>query len=186
MAKVIKKHQKGPSGKRRIGGPLRRNNIHGIKDNIPGIIIDGDVVYRNIAHWLGVASPVAHSIRSDFDILQASNHGISKKSIDHLAVYMGISRKVMAEHIFDVSVKTMERKKPNEKLDKKTSSHALEVAKIFQHAFEVFGNEEKAKLWINRENQALNNNKPVDLFDTLTGLNMVNDVLGRIEEGVYS
>jgi uncharacterized protein (DUF2384 family) len=28
--------------------------------------------------------------------------------------------------------------------------------------------------------------KPVALFDTMTGLNMVNDILGRIEEGVYS
>ena len=28
--------------------------------------------------------------------------------------------------------------------------------------------------------------KPIQLFSTLTGLNLVNDVLGRIEEGVYS
>lgn len=55
-----------------------------------------------------------------------------------------------------------------------------------QHAFEVFEDEEKAKQWLNRENRALNGAKPVLLLDTLTGINMVNDVLTRIEEGVYS
>ena len=49
-----------------------------------------------------------------------------------------------------------------------------------------FEDEEKVKHWVNKENRALNGMKPVSLFSTLTGLNMVNDVLGRIEEGVYS
>ena len=62
----------------------------------------------------------------------------------------------------------------------------LEIAKVVQHAYEVFRDEEKVKVWINRENKALNNMKPVQIFDTLSGLNMVNDILGRIEEGVYS
>ena len=80
----------------------------------------------------------------------------------------------------------MERKGPKEKLDRRTSSHALEIAKLLQHAFEVFEDEEKVKRWINKEHKALNGMKPVILFSTLTGINMVNDILGRIEEGVYS
>ncbi len=55
-----------------------------------------------------------------------------------------------------------------------------------QHAFEVFEDEEKIKRWINTENRALNGMKPLALFDTLTGLSIVNNSLGRIEEGVYS
>jgi uncharacterized protein (DUF2384 family) len=39
---------------------------------------------------------------------------------------------------------------------------------------------------MNKENRALNNMKPVQLLETMTGINMVNDILGRIEEGVYS
>jgi uncharacterized protein (DUF2384 family) len=55
-----------------------------------------------------------------------------------------------------------------------------------QHGFEVFEDEEKLKHWVNKENKSLNGARPVLLFSTLTGLNMVNDVLGRIEEGIYS
>ncbi len=89
----------------------------------------------------------------------------------------------MAEDILDLSIKTLERKADSDRLDKKTSGHTLEIARIIHHAYEVFEDEEKVKKWINTENRALNNMKPVQLFDTFTGLGMVNDVLGRIEEG---
>ena len=137
-------------------------------------------------YWLGIPLATAKTMHSDFDIVKLSAIGITKSSINSLASHIGISRKNMAEDIFDVSVKTMERKGSKTRLDKKTTSHALEIAKVMQHAYEVFRDEEKVKLWVNRENKALNNMKPVQIFDTLSGLNMVNDILGRIEEGVYS
>lgn len=136
-----------------------------------------------IASLLGL---VAKTIVSNFDMIRLGADGITKDSVNTLASHIGISRKNMAEDIFDISVKTLERKDGNTRLDKKTSSHAVEIAKVVQHAYEVFQDKEKVKLWINRENKALNNLKPVQLFDTLSGLNMVNDILGRIQEGVYS
>lgn len=139
-----------------------------------------------IIHWLGGKAMLPHPIRSDFDLLFAGSEGIPKSSVDELANHLGISRKSMAEDILDLSVKTLERKAPADKLDKRTSSHALEIAKLLQHAYEVFEDEEKIRRWINKENRALNGMKPLGFFDTLTGLNMVNDILGRIEEGVYS
>jgi putative toxin-antitoxin system antitoxin component (TIGR02293 family) len=85
-----------------------------------------------------------------------------------------------------MSIKTLERKKPADKLDRRISSHMLEIARIMVHALAVFEDADKLKRWLHKENKALNNMKPVHLFSTLTGLNLVNDVLGRIEEGVYS
>ena len=136
------------------------------------------------AHWLGISR--SKKIASYLDYIKLSNTGITKASINTLADYMGVSRKYISENIFDLSVKTMERKEDNEKLNRKISSHALEIAKLVQHAYTVFRNEEKMKRWLNRENRALNNMKPVELLDTLSGLILVDDVLGRIEEGVYA
>ena len=168
--RVREKKKKAEKKERKSKRAVRRNSAM-----IPGI-----------GYWLGVTRSVAMAIHSDFDIIRLGHSGITKAAIDQLAVYMGISRKVIAEDIFDVSVKTLERKAPGTKLNKKISSHALEIAKVMQHAYEVFEDNDKIKLWINRENKALNNMKPVQIFDTLSGLNMVNDILGRIEEGVYS
>lgn len=147
---------------------------------------DEHKIEQGLVRWLGGAIAVGSSIESDFDMITTGSAGIPKSSLDILCTYIGVSRKNMAENILEVSVKTLERKSPTDKLDKKISSHALEIARLMQHAYEVFEDEEKAKTWISRENRALNGKKPVELFDTLTGLNMVNDVLGRIEEGVYS
>jgi putative toxin-antitoxin system antitoxin component (TIGR02293 family) len=139
-----------------------------------------------IMRWLRVPGLVTKKITSDFDIINLGFSGITKAAINTLAQHLGISRKFIAEDIFDISVKTFERKEDSGKLDRKTSSHALEIAKVLQHAYEVFRDEEKVKRWFNRENKALNNFKPVELFNTLSGLSMVNDILGRIQEGVYS
>jgi putative toxin-antitoxin system antitoxin component (TIGR02293 family) len=139
-----------------------------------------------IARWLGGKALVKLDIRTDFDIIRASESGITKASVDELSRSIGVSKKDMAEEILSVSVKTLERKDPSDKLDKKLSSHALEVARVMQHAYEVFEDEEKAKQWLNRANRALNSVAPIHLLDTMTGINMVNDILTRIEEGVYS
>lgn len=138
-----------------------------------------------LAFWLGLAKKPFRSF-SDFDIVNLAHEGITKRSMDYLAAALGISRKTLAENIFDISVKTLERKDPKAKLDKKTSSQAIEVARVLQHAYSVFRDEEKVKRWLNHPNRALNDKPPVQLFDTLTGINMVNAILGRIEEGVYT
>lgn len=85
-----------------------------------------------------------------------------------------------------MSVKTLERKKDDERLGRHISSHIIEIAKVVHHAFEVFEDEEKVRGWLAMPNRSLNGMRPLEFFHVLTGLNMVDDVLGRIEEGVYS
>jgi putative toxin-antitoxin system antitoxin component (TIGR02293 family) len=140
----------------------------------------------SFVHLLGGKSIVTKPIRSEFDIIDLSNDGLTKASLDALIGHLGISKKAFSENILDASVKTLERKKSTDKLDKHTSSLVIEIAKVVEHAFAVFENEEKVKSWLSTPNKALNNIKPIDLFYMPTGLNMVNDILGRIEEGVYS
>ncbi|MGZ3999323.1 MAG: type II RES/Xre toxin-antitoxin system antitoxin [Mucilaginibacter sp.] len=135
---------------------------------------------------LGGQTIVNHPIRSEFDLISLSNEGISKASLDALTGHLGISKKAFSENILDTSVKTLERKKSTDKLDKRTSSHIIEIAKVVEHAFDVFEDEASVKQWLNAPNRALGGVKPIDLFYIPTGLGMVDDVLGRIEHGVYS
>jgi putative toxin-antitoxin system antitoxin component (TIGR02293 family) len=149
---------------------------------MPLVVTPGE----RLLSWLGGNNKVKRNILSDFDVLSLGESGISKASAEYLALQLGLTRKAFAEEILDMSIKTLERKKPADKLDRRISSHMLEIAKIMVHALAVFEDADKLKRWLHKENKALNNMKPVQLFSTLTGLNLVNDVLGRIEEGVYS
>lgn len=129
---------------------------------------------------------LAMDIRSGFDLINLSNLGLKKASLDALIGHLGMSKKAFTENILNISVKTMERKKSDDLLDKRTSSYIIEITKVVEHAFAVFGDEEKVQRWLNTSNKALNQMKPIDLFEIPTGLDMVNRILGRIEEGVYS
>lgn len=135
---------------------------------------------------LGGKDLIGISLLSGFDLIALSHQGISKASLETLVSNSGISKKDFIENILDLSVKTIERKKSIDKLDRRTSSHILEIAKVMAHAYAVFEEEEKVKKWLNTPNRALNNLKPIALFNMQTGLQLVDQVLGRIEEGVYS
>jgi len=97
------------------------------------------------AHWLGISGAASKKINSYLDYIKLTDAGITKASINTLADFIGVSRKYISENIFDVSVKTMERKEDKEKLSRKISSHALEIAKLVQHGYTVFRDEEKTQ-----------------------------------------
>jgi putative toxin-antitoxin system antitoxin component (TIGR02293 family) len=140
----------------------------------------------NLVYLLGGTELIREKIKSAFDLITLSNKGIKKASLDALVGHMGMTKKNFAEDILNLSVKTLERKKGDDLLDKYTSSHIIEVAKVVEHAFEVFEDETRVQKWLNTPNRALNQMKPLELFYIPTGLSMVDQVLGRIEEGVYS
>jgi putative toxin-antitoxin system antitoxin component (TIGR02293 family) len=140
----------------------------------------------NFVHLLGGKTVLTKLIRSEFDIIALSDEGITKASLDALIAHLGISKKTFSENILNTSVKTLERKSATDKLDRRTSSHVIEIAKVVEHALAVFENENKVKSWLSAPNRALNQKKPIDLFYIPTGLGMVDAILGRIEEGVYS
>lgn len=140
----------------------------------------------SLVYLLGGADLIREKIKSVFDLITLSNKGIKKASLDALVSHMGMTKKNFAENILNLSVKTLERKKADDLLDRYTSSHIIEVTKVVAHAFEVFEQEEKMQKWLSTPNRALNQMKPLDLFYIPTGLAMVDNVLGRIEEGVYS
>lgn len=140
----------------------------------------------NLIYLLGGTELIPEKIKSAFDLIMLSNKGIKKASLDALVGHMGMTKKSFVENILNLSVKTLERKKDTDLLDKQTSSQIIEVAKVVEHAFEVFEAEERVQKWLNTTNRSLNGMKPVELFYIPTGLAMVDQILGRIEEGVYS
>lgn len=126
------------------------------------------------------------SIRNYYDLVLLSRTGISKASAESVISFTGMSKKSFVKDILNLSVKTLERKQDNDKLDKRTSSLVIEVARVLEHTYEVFNDKEQVKRWLSKPNKALHGNTPLSLFSTLTGISMVQDVLTRIEEGVYS
>ncbi len=70
-------------------------------------------------------------------------------------------------------------------LDKRTSEHIIKLAELSSRGTEVFENEEKFKRWLNTPIGAFQGKKPIEYIDTITGIEMILDELGRIEHGIF-
>jgi len=58
--------------------------------------------------------------------------------------------------------------------------------RIVERASEILGGQEEALRWLNAPNRALGGQPPTVLLETDHGLQQVEEILGRIEHGVYS
>ena len=134
---------------------------------------------------LGGRHFMAHKPKTSLEFYGAVRRGVPKLSIDFLAQVMNIPMTKMAI-LLNLSYKTLTRKNKVDLLDTPVSSHAFEIAETIAKGLGVFEDEERLNRWLNKENRALNGAKPYDLLDTSAGIKLVNGILGRIEEGVYS
>lgn len=124
------------------------------------------------------------NLDSRIDFINLSRKGLSMSIFKKIQQYTSLTTKEISE-ILPVSERQLVRYKDDHVLRKDISSHLIQLVELFERGFEVFG-EEKFKKWIRSEVRALGNNSPIELLDTSIGVQMVNDILGRIEHGVYS
>ncbi len=60
------------------------------------------------------------------------------------------------------------------------------LAEILAHAIALFGSRREAEEWLVRPAMALDERSPLDLLATPAGLQLVEDLLQRLEYGVYA
>ena len=123
-------------------------------------------------------------LNSRLDYVRLSRDGIPMKIFHKVLEYTSLSNKEIAT-MLPVSERQLTRYEDTHVLRKDISSHIIQLIELFEQGYEVFG-KEKFGLWIRTENRVLDNMKPIDLMDTAIGINMISDIIGRIEHGVYS
>ena len=84
-----------------------------------------------------------------------------------------------------VSRTTLIKKKGDEKFDQPTSERILILAEFISFGQEVFESRERFNTWLKTPSSAMSGKAPLELLDTLYGIEEVKKELGRIEYGVY-
>jgi putative toxin-antitoxin system antitoxin component (TIGR02293 family) len=125
------------------------------------------------------------NFQNEMDYVILSRNGILKNAVNNMAHKFGITQEKICQ-LLHMSARNFQRIKEDAPLDIYTSEQTIEMAKIYAKASEIFADDEATKQWFKTPNYALGNQTPIDLLDTSFGVKMVNDVLGRIEHGVYS
>ena len=122
---------------------------------------------------------------SHLDFIAAGARGIPKLAVANLADVLDVPMKDMAM-LLNLSYKTLGRKKDTDALDVLSSSMSIEIANTVTRGLSLFEDAEKLNRWLHKENRALKGITPFSLLNTPTGIKIVNQLLGRIEEGIYS
>jgi putative toxin-antitoxin system antitoxin component (TIGR02293 family) len=97
----------------------------------------------------------------------------------------GLNREEISSAL-DLPPRTLARRKQERRLRRDESDRLFRLVRIASQASEVLGGEGKAGRWLHTPNRALGGKPPLELLDTDLGSRQVEEVLGRIEHGVYS
>lgn len=69
-------------------------------------------------------------------------------------------------------------------MDEKVSPNLRhKIARVVEHAEDIFG--KNAQGWLMDSNEALGDITPISLFGTEIGIEQVDNILGRIEHGIF-
>jgi putative toxin-antitoxin system antitoxin component (TIGR02293 family) len=132
---------------------------------------------------IGAEDLVKEPINGDYDLIPLIKRGLFKKNLVKLAERMSMSIKDIAA-ILPVSERTLKRYRSTTRLSPELSERLLKLSELYSKGIDVFGSKEKFIKWMNLESLAIGS-KPINIIDTLTGIQLVKDELGRIEYGVY-
>lgn len=86
----------------------------------------------------------------------------------------------------DLSPPTSAQREQGRRLRPADSDRLFRLVRILAETADVLGSEEKASRWLQSPNRALGGQTPLSLLDTDPGAQQVEEVLGRIEHGVFS
>jgi putative toxin-antitoxin system antitoxin component (TIGR02293 family) len=86
-----------------------------------------------------------------------------------------------------ISPRTLTRRKKNSKLKAWESDRLVSISRLLAFALELFeGDTEKAAHWFVAANRALGDVSPLEMAATETGAREVENLIGRLEHGVFS
>lgn len=87
-----------------------------------------------------------------------------------------------------VSLRTVQRRShaPKSRLSQEQSGRTWKFAEILAKATAVLGDQNQAERWLSMPAIALDGRRPVDLLASPAGTELVEQLLGRMEYGVYT
>jgi putative toxin-antitoxin system antitoxin component (TIGR02293 family) len=113
--------------------------------------------------------------------------GLPVVEFDALRELLGLTVEDLAAKI-GISIATLSRRRQRgQRLDAGRSDRLLRFARLFRLAAVLYdGDEEAARDWLRKPARALDGETPLDHADTEVGAREVENLIGRLEHGVYT
>ncbi len=95
-----------------------------------------------------------------------------------------LPNKFLAEKIFEISTKTLySYRQSGKKLPVRLNEHILKLEELYKKGIELFESADEFNRWLKSESFGLGNTKPINLLNSVTGIDLIYEELVRIEFG---
>jgi putative toxin-antitoxin system antitoxin component (TIGR02293 family) len=121
-------------------------------------------------------------LRQEIERIRA---GLSFQAAQKLQKALGVSLEQLAA-VLGMSRATLHRRKTKGRLAEPESERLVRYQQLLKKAVDVFGNDDKAREWLTHPQSGLGQAVPIEFAQTEIGAREVENLLGRIEYGVYS
>ena len=135
-----------------------------------------------------VHGPMGTAAASDFapsKLVEVLQIGLPFHELEALQASLNVPMERLGT-MLGISKATLHRRKATGKLDPAESDRVVRFARLIGKAVEVMESEENARHWLTSPQIGLGGAVPLDYAETELGAREVEDLLGRIEYGVYS
>jgi putative toxin-antitoxin system antitoxin component (TIGR02293 family) len=134
---------------------------------------------------LGGAKILGKKIKDPYGINERIRAGLPYAALEKMQKALSLSREETAAAL-SIPLRTLARRKRERHLSAPESDRLYRIARVFAHATKVFGQEEWAAEWFRAPHLVLGMETPLSRLDTDPGVTQVDEILFRIEYGVYS
>lgn len=119
-------------------------------------------------------------------LVRRVEEGFPYRALERLRTNMGLSREAVAD-IVQIKARTLDRRRERGRLEPEESDRLLRVARIFGRAIGLFeGDAGAAKRWLSSPQRTLGGATPLEMAKTETGAREVENLIGRLEHGVFT
>ncbi len=136
----------------------------------------------NIDRSYGFFIKEAGKARNLFELNEIISRGLKYKSIQPLVLFLDLSTEAVAE-LAGVSPRTVSRWADDTLIGALPSKNLVLLDSLVHRGIEVFGSETTFKSWLRQPNNALGDERPIDLLTTPYGAELVEEAVEAMEYG---
>ena len=125
-------------------------------------------------------------IRTEKNVLIKSiKKGLPISAFEKIQKELDISAGTLASTV-NIANRTLARRKKEGRFQPDESERVLRIASLFDRALQVLHKQSRVQLWFKSPQKGLGGKTPLEYADTEPGAREVEDLLGRLEHGVFS
>ncbi len=146
------------------------------------IMLQNEITEGGIAMY---GSSIGLKPQSAEKLIKLIEEGLPVKAFDLMCKKLDLPEKALSGTL-KIPISTLSRRKKDGRLSFVESERLYRIARLYDRAVEVFNDPTMAKKWFKEPAWALGDVSPLKYAGTEIGAQEVENLLGRIEQGVFT